>query len=78
MKILDIVKDNTAMFSFYRNGFLYYDVIDSAGKPICNFPIDITDKKDIGSATFSNKYKALHLMHYIRKAFEEGTLQMIK
>ena len=77
MKILDIVKGNTAKFSFYRNGMLYYNVIDASGRHICTFPVDITDKKDIGSATFSDVHKAITLMRYVRKAIEKETLEIM-
>ncbi len=77
MKILEIVKGNTSKFSFYRNGMLYYDVIDDSGKHVCTFPVDITDTKDIGSATFSDTHKAITLMRYVRKAIEKETLEMV-
>ena len=74
---IDIVKGNKAKFSMYRNGMLYYDVIDEGGRAICTFPVDITDKKDIGSATFCDTHRAITLMRYIKKAMDEGTLVMI-
>ena len=73
MNIKELVKDNTAKFSCYRCGVLYYDVIKN-GKAICMFPIDITDSKEIGAATFSAEYKAITLMRYIRKAIDDKSL----
>jgi hypothetical protein len=77
MKIIDIVKGNRAKFSHYRCGNMHYDVIDSSGKAICTFPVDVTNHRDIGSATFCDEHKAINLMRYIRKAMEDGTLEMI-
>jgi len=77
MKMIEIVKGNTAKFSCYRHGLMYYDVVDDAGSPICSFPIDITDKKDIGSATLCDTHKAITLMRYIRKAMDKETLVML-
>ena len=77
MKMLDIVKGNKAKFSFYRCGNMYYDVIDPAGKAICTFPVDITDRGDIGNAAFCDEHKAIRLMRYIRKAKEKETLEFL-
>ena len=74
MKVTDIVKDNTAKVSHYRNDLLYYDVFTSTGETVCTFPIDLSDKKDIGSATFSAEHKAITLMRYIRKAIKAETI----
>jgi hypothetical protein len=74
MKMLEIVKNNKAKFSFYRSGMLYYDIINNDGKVLFVFPIDIFNKEDIGNATFSAEYKAITLMRYIRKAKENDTL----
>ena len=79
MKISDLVKNSFARFSYYRNDMLYYDVIRIyEGSPdsemVCTFPIDISDKKDIGTATFSNEHKAITLMRYIRKAIENDSI----
>ena len=68
MKISELVKDNIAVFSHYRNDMLYYDVVNEDDEKVCTFPIDVSNKKDIGTATFSNNLKAITLMRYIRKA----------
>ena len=75
MKMVDIVKNNKAVFSHYRLGFLYYDIIDSeTDKKICTVPVNIDDKDDIGHATYNREEKAVTLMRYIRKAEKEGSL----
>ena len=75
MSIKDIVKDNKAMFSHYRLGYLYYDVIDhKTDKKICTVPVNVDDKEDIGHATYPSEMKAITLMRYIRKAEKEGAL----
>ena len=73
MKITEIVKDNIAKFNCYKEGKLYYEIFVD-GKPMYMFPVNIEDKKDIGSATFGAEYKAITLMRYIRKAIENNNL----
>jgi hypothetical protein len=75
MKITQIVKGNKAVFTHYRNDHLYYDVIDSeTGNPICSVPIDISDKVDIGHATYNAEIKAISIMRYINKSRKNGSL----
>lgn len=78
MNIKDLVKNTTARFSFFRDGELYYDIFDSEGKKLALFPVNITDKEEIGSATFSAEMKAIMLMRYIRKALEKETIFIYK
>lgn len=78
MNILEIVKDNIARFSCYREGELFYEVIDTSEIVICMFPINIRDTKDIGSAVFNAEHKAITLMRYIRLAKKNETLVMYK
>lgn len=70
--MLEIVKGNTARFAFYKCGELYYEIIVE-GKPKWMFPVNVDDKKDIGSACFNAEHKAINLMRYIRKAMEGDT-----
>lgn len=69
MDIKEIVKNNNVLFSHYRNGLLWYDVIDHAtDKPRWTFPVDVSNERDIGGATFPRDMKAITLMRYIRKS----------
>ena len=75
MKIKEIVKGNKAVFTHYRNDNMYYDVIDHVtGNPICSVPIDISDKDDIGHATYEAKIKAISIMRYINRAQKNESL----
>jgi len=75
MKTLDIVKKNQAKFTHYRNGFLYYNVIDhKTNTPICSVPINVDDKDDIGHATYDAEVKALSIMRYINLARKNESL----
>lgn len=65
----EIVKQRIAWFSFYRQGYLYYNL--QIADVVYVFPIPIDD---LGGATVSEKEKAITLMRYIRKALEDGTL----
>ena len=78
MTVTEIVKDNKAIFSHYRNGLMYYDVLTPNMCFVCSFPIDITDTKDIGSATLEKSHKAITLMRYIRKATKDETILFTK
>jgi hypothetical protein len=64
----EIVTSGSATFSFYRQGYLYFQVtVDGF---IYEFPIEI---KDLGGATVVSPCKAIILMRYIRKALEDNT-----
>ena len=79
MTMVEIVKDNIARFSFYREGELYYEVLDGkSGNKICMFPVNVEDKRDIGNASFNVQHKAITLMRYIRKAMDKEELIMFK
>jgi hypothetical protein len=65
MNLLEIVKDNTASFQFYRQGYLYYTITVKGTSYV--FPIEMTD---LGTATLNAEEKAITLMRYIRKALE--------
>lgn len=63
-----IVKNNTAKFSFFRAGILYY-VIDVDGITY-SFAVPADD---LGGASVMAEHKAITLMRYIRKALEDET-----
>jgi len=71
MKITDYVyKGNTAEFSHFRAGYLYYTVSPKEG-PLRLFPVPV---EDLAGATVTRVEKAMTMMRYIRKAIEDGTL----
>jgi hypothetical protein len=67
-KIIDLVKGTTAKLSYCKGGKLFYtiDVDDTR----YTFPIDVTDKNEIGDATFELEDKAMIFMRYINKAIK--------
>jgi len=77
MKISELVKNNVARFSYFRDSTMYYDVVTPEEETIARFPVDISNKEEIGTATFNQQEKAITLMRYIRKALEGGTLQTL-
>jgi len=66
--VKQIVKNNTARFSFYRSGNIFYTV-EVSGQTY-QFPVSL---EDIGGATLTSEFKAITLMRYIRKALVDGT-----
>ena len=70
--IKDIVKNNTAEFSFFRNGIAYYTVSfhGFAEDEKYIFPVPV---EDLQQATIFRTHKAIELMRYIRAALKEGT-----
>lgn len=72
LRLGDIVKDRIARFSFYRQGYLYYD-LRIAGN-YYSFPIPI---EDLGTATLPFEEKAIILMRYIRKALDNDMLTLV-
>lgn len=73
LELKQIVKDNEAHFSFYRNGNCFYRV--NVEDQNYEFPVPI---EDVGEASLFAKFKAITLMRYIRKALEEGTFVKCK
>ena len=69
LTIKEIVKDNIAEFSFYRQNHLYYKI--KIENDWYEFPIDI---EDLGTATLDSPMRAITLMRYIRMAIEDNTL----
>ena len=78
MEIKQIVKGNKAVFTHYKLGHLYYDVVDKDGERICSVPVDVFNEEDIGQATYPAEVKAISLMRYIRKAQKEEKLAFYK
>jgi hypothetical protein len=68
MNIKTIVKNNTARFSFYRAGHMYYEV--TVEGQTFRFPVSV---EDLGTATLLAEHKAITLMRYIRKAVADRT-----
>ena len=68
MTIKQIVKDNKATFSFYRQNVAYYNVTVDGVVYVFPVPVD-----DLGGATLNAEEKAITLMRYIRKALADGT-----
>jgi hypothetical protein len=69
MKILDVVQgNNTAKFSFYRQGNMFYNVTVYGTEYV--FPVSL---EDLGGATVLAVEKAITLMRYIRKAMASDT-----
>ena len=71
--LTEIVKDNTARFVHAIAGVLYYQ-IDLKDDLHLQFPVDMNDRGDIGTATFEATHKAITLMRYIRKAITNDEL----
>lgn len=69
LKLGEIIKGRIARFYFYRQGNLYY-TLRIADREY-SFPIPIND---LEGATVSLEEKAIILMRYIKRAFEDGTL----
>lgn len=75
MRIFDIVKNNVATFDHYCGGNLYYNIKYNGGT--YQFSIT-TDNREVGTASFENKMKVIHLMRWIRKSIEKNEFVKIK
>jgi len=73
MSIIEIVKNKWAVYTHYRNGKLFYDIVNEFGEVLYKLNINIDDKEDIGGATFEKRYKAIAFMRYIRMNIEDGS-----
>lgn len=76
LKSIVMNRERMAKFDHAIAGVLYYKV-DSDDNKNYQFPIDMNDKDDVGTATFGAEIKAASLMRYIRKAIENETLVKI-
>jgi len=78
MDIKTLIKDNTVVFSHYRQGVFYYNVTSSAPADIVNKPMELyqfpVPIEDIGEATLLADDKAITYMRWIRKAISDNTL----
>jgi hypothetical protein len=63
---IDVELGIVAKFVRAIAGVLYYKVEVDGGA--YEFPVDMNDKEDVGTATFDAEIKAITLMRYIRKA----------
>jgi hypothetical protein len=67
-KMVEIVKGTTARLEFCKSGKLFYSVMVEDTK--YTFPIDVTDKDEVGDAKFNIEDKASMFMRYINKAIK--------
>jgi hypothetical protein len=74
LTITELVKNNSAKFVYFRDGNMVYDIVDDSGKKVATFPVDVTNKSEVGNAAFESSHKAITLMRYIRKAIKEETI----
>ena len=72
----EAIKNTTSKFSHACAGILYY--IDYVGDEHYQFPIDMNNKDDVGTATFFSEYRSITLMRYIRKAMDKEEFIKIK
>ena len=71
-KIIDIIKDNKAVFMYASAGVLYYKI--ETKKSVYIFPVDMNDREDVGTARFEAEHKAVTLMRYLNKAIQSNSL----
>lgn len=74
--ITQIVKGTTARLQYCQGGKLYYAVRVEDTK--YTFPVDVTDKAEVGDGIFLLEDKAITLMRYIRKAMASEELRWAK
>ena len=74
LTVSELVKENTVEFVFFRDGEMVYDVINSQGKKVARFPVNVTNKDEVSNASFERTHKAITLMRYIRKAIKDETI----
>ena len=67
-RVVEIVKGNTAKLEHCRSGKLFYSV--ETGDTKYTFPIDVTDRNEVGDSIFNVEDKASIFMRYINKAIK--------
>ncbi len=79
IKIKDVIDNSKrAKLTHAIAGRLYYRVDDVERNTAHQFCVDMNDKDDVGSATFSAEEKAILLMRYVRKSRDSGDLVQIR
>jgi len=71
--LLEIVKNNKALYSHCQGSKLIYDI--SVDNIKYSFPVDVSDKSEVGDAIFNKEEKAMFLMRWIRKAIENEEIR---
>jgi hypothetical protein len=76
----EIVKNSDAVLSHVCEGKVYYEiVVYTTEKPSAVYQLEIDSTDDEWKATYLYpKFKAITLMRWIRKGFENGKLIQIK
>ena len=67
-KLIDLVKGTTAKMIHCKGGKVFYEI--KVDDTTYTFPIDITDRNEVGDATFELEDKASIFMRYIKKAIK--------
>jgi hypothetical protein len=67
-KLIDIIKNRTAILGYCKSGRLYYNIL--VENTLYTFPVDVTDRNEVGDATFELTDKASIFMRYINKAIK--------
>jgi len=75
--LIEMVQNkNTATYIHCQGQKLMYEFIVEDIK--YEFPIDISDKNEIGNAIFEKEHKCITLMRYIRKSIENNEIRWYK
>lgn len=72
----EIVKGTTAKYICCEASCLIYEI--EVGDLRYEFPIDVSDRVEIGNAIFNRTHKAITLMRYINKAIKAESLRWYK
>ena len=73
--IVEIVRGTQAKYLWCEASRLIYEV--ETKKYRYEFPIDVTDRKEIGNAIFTRHEKSIHLMRYINMAIKIEELKWV-
>ena len=71
--LIEIVKDNKAIYSHCQGSKLMYQISVQGTK--YTFPVDVSDRAEVGDAIFNREEKAMFLMRWIRKAIENEEIR---
>ena len=74
--ITQIVKNNYAKLTHATVGKIHYSI--QVEDYLYEFPIDITDRTEIGDSMFNLQEKAIYLTRYIKKADKNNELRIKK
>ena len=74
--VKEIIKGTTANLAYCQGGKLFYSVV--VEDLVYTFPVDVSNRDEVGDGVFELEHKAITLMRYIRMAIKTEEIRWAK